>query len=54
MNGTALTLEPHLKVFAGLSALETEGEKSSVGEIYSYKTNEEAFRAAADALKALI
>ena len=54
MNGTALTLEPHLKVFAGLSALETEGEKSAVGEIYSYKTNEEAFRAAADALKALI
>ena len=52
--GTALTLEPHLKVFAGLSALETEGEKSAVGEIYSYKTNEEAFRAAADALKALI
>lgn len=54
MNGTALTLEPHLKVFAGLSALETEGDKSAVGEIYSYKTNEEAFRAAADALKALI
>lgn len=52
--GTALTLEPHLKVFAGLSALETEGDKSAVGEIYSYKTNEEAFRAAADALKALI
>ena len=54
MNGTALTLEPHLKVFAGLSALETEGDKSAVGEIYSYKTNEEAFKAAADALKALI
>lgn len=52
--GTALTIEPHLKVFAGLSALETEGDKSAVGEIYSYKTNEEAFKAAADALKALI
>lgn len=54
MNGTALTLEPHLKVFAGLSALEAEDDKSAVGEIYSYKTNEEAFKAAADALKALI
>lgn len=54
MNGTALTLEPHLKVFAGLSALEAEDDKSAVGEIYSYKTNEEAFNAAADALKALI
>ena len=54
MNGTALTLEPHLKVFAGLSALEAEDDKSDVGEIYSDKTNEDAFKAAADALKALI
>lgn len=54
MGGNAVTLEPHLKVFDGLAALEKEDDKSVVGEVYSYPSNEEAFAAAADALKALL
>lgn len=54
MGGNAVTLEPHLKVFDGLKALEQEDDKSVVGEVYSYASNEEAFAAAADALKALL
>lgn len=53
-NGGAVTLEPHLKVFDGLSSLENGDEKSVVGEVYSYPSNSAAFKAAADALKALI
>mgnify|MGYP005799039519 CR=1 FL=1 len=53
-NGRAVTLEPHLKVFDGLSSLENVGEKSVVGEVYSYPSNAAAFKAAADALKQLI
>ncbi len=53
-NGGAVTLEPHLKVFDGLSSLENGDEKSVVGEVYSYPSNSAAFNAAADALKALI
>ena len=49
-----MTLEPHLKVFDGLSSLENGDEKSVVGEVYSYPSNSAAFKAAADALKALI
>lgn len=51
--GNSVTLEPHLTVFEGLAALENEGEKSKVG-LYSYPSAEEAFKAAADALKAII
>ena len=50
--GEALTLEPHLTVFAGLSGLEREGEKSQVGK-YVYRSSDEAFDAAAAAMKAL-
>ena len=53
-NGSAVTLEPHLKVFDGLSSLENGDEKSVVGEVYKYPSNSAAFKAAADALKALI
>ncbi len=53
-NGECLTLEPHLKVFHGLAALENEDEKSVVGEVYSYPSNEAAFKAASDALKILL
>ncbi len=45
-NGLAsdvLTLEPHLSDFVGLGALENEGEKSDVGSIYKFASNEEAF-----------
>ncbi len=54
MGGTAVTLEPHLHVFDGLAGLENEGEKSVVGEVYSYPTSEAAFDAAVAALKELI
>ena len=43
-----LTLEPHLKVFEGLAALEN-GEKSAVGN--EYATSAEAFRAAVTHLR---
>ncbi len=52
MGGGVLTLEPHLKVFAGLEELEG-GHKSVVSD-YSYPTNEEAFCAACDAVKKII
>lgn len=51
--GEALTIEPHLTVFSGLTGLEREGEKSQVGG-YCYKSSDEAFDAACTALKALV
>ena len=54
MGGSAMTLEPHLHVFAGLAELESKGQNSIVGEVYSYASNELAFDAAAAALKELI
>ena len=48
-----LTLEPHLRVFSGLSGLEREGERSNVGD-YAYATAEEAFDAACAALRELL
>lgn len=50
--GEAMTLEPHLFDFTGLSALEN-GKTVSLG-ISPYKDNDEAFDAAADALKAIL
>lgn len=41
-----LTLEPHLKVFAGLENLEQTGGKESVKEEFEYPTNRAAFDAA--------
>lgn len=52
--GTAMTLEPHLTVFKGLEALEREGERSQVGEVYTYPDANSAFDAACNALKALL
>ena len=49
--GKCVTIEPHLTVFSGLAALEKEGDKSVVGEVYRYPSNTLAFKAAADALK---
>lgn len=54
MGGSAMTLEPHLHVFTGLAELESKGQNSIVGEVYSYASNELAFDAAAAALKELI
>lgn len=49
--GTVLTLEPHLSVFEGFAKLES-GEKTKMG--YCYSTSDEAFDAAADALKEIM
>ncbi len=50
-----LTLEPHLKVFDGLASLEKEGGTADqIKEVFTYKTNEEAFAAAADALHSIL
>ena len=48
--GTAVTLEPHLKVFDGLAALERADGESVVGT-YCYPSNDAAFDAACAALK---
>ncbi len=53
MGGEDLSLEPHLAVFDGLSALEN-GEKSLVGLAHRYASNEQAFDAAAKALKNIL
>ncbi len=53
MGGYAITLEPHLTIFEGLSKLEGD-EKSVVGEVYKYSSNIEAFKAAADSLKKIL
>ena len=47
-----LTIEPHLRVFAGLAELENKDNKTEI--VDSYPTSEAAFTAAVDALKALI
>ena len=53
MGGTAITLEPHLSEFAGLSGLERAGEKSQVGGL-QFASQEEAFAAGVTALKAIL
>lgn len=52
--GKDFTIEPHLKVFKGLEALEQHGDTSEVGKKYVYNSNEEAFDAACEAFKALL
>ena len=50
-----LTLEPHLKVFEGLEALEQEGGTAdALKEDFTYPTNRAAFDAAAQALLLLL
>lgn len=49
-----LTLEPHLKVFDGLAALEQNGGADSVKEVYQYPTNRDAFNAACSAFKEVL
>ena len=51
--GNALTIEPHLAIFQGLSELEREGDTSQVGK-YVYANNNEAFDAACQALKQIL
>ena len=52
--GSAVTMEPHLKVFDGLKALEESGNTSVVGGIYRYPDANTAFDAACDAMKAIL
>lgn len=51
--GAAVTIEPHLAVFDGLSGLERSGEESNVGK-YVYPSNDAAFDAACNALKEIL
>lgn len=52
--GKAVTLEPHLAEFVGLSALEQAGKNSRVGAVFCYPTAKAAFAAAAAALQKLL
>ncbi len=49
-----LSLEPHLKVFDGLDALEKDHETAQKMEQYTYPTNRAAFDAAAQAMHQLL
>ena len=51
--GKDVTIEPHLKVFDGLNALERDQQRSAVGG-YLYETNDQAFDAACAALRELL
>lgn len=51
--GNAMTIEPHLKVFDGLNALENPGDKSVVGQ-YVYPNTDASFDAACNALKEIL
>lgn len=52
--GSAVTMEPHLKVFDGLKALEESGNTSVVGGIYRYPDANTAFDAACEAMKDIL
>lgn len=51
--GNAVTIEPHLKVFAGLKELEESGSTSVVG-VFQYPDANTAFDVACDAIKAIL
>lgn len=51
--GGIMTLEPHLKVFDGLAALEESEEKTDIDDV-SYPDNDTAFDVAANAIKEII
>ena len=54
LGGRRMTVEPHLTVFSGLSALEREGERSRVGESFSYPSADDAFDAACSAIREIL
>ena len=51
--GGVITVEPHLKAFVGLSALEAEGDENAVGGM-SFSSSDEAFDYAVTTAKQLI
>lgn len=53
MGGDACTVEPHLKVFDGLKALEEDGNTSVVGK-FRYPDSDTAFDTACNALKDIL
>lgn len=53
LGGNAFTIEPHLKVFDGLAALEREGEETQMAA-FKYPSSDVAFDTACNAFKALI
>lgn len=53
MGGTCMTVEPHLKVFGGLKALERAGEETKMST-FAYETNDQAFDAACAALRGIL
>lgn len=53
MGGKSFTIEPHLKVFSGLAALEKEGSRTLPG-IYEYESNRAAFDAACTAFREVL
>ena len=53
LGGSAVTIEPHLTVFAGLKDLERAGEETKI-DPFSYESSDAAFDAACSALKALL
>lgn len=54
MGGKELTLEPHLKIFAGMQGLEKDFDANKIGQQFVYPTERDAFDAAVEALNALI
>lgn len=54
MGGQHFTIEPHLTIFSGLKALEREGEKSGVGQVYAYENSDAAFDAACKAFQTIL
>lgn len=51
--GGIMTLEPHLKIFDGLAALEESEEKTDIDD-FTYPDNDAAFDAATNAIKEII
>ena len=51
--GGVMTLEPHLKIFDGLAALEESEEKTDIDD-FTYPDNNAAFDVAANAIKEII
>lgn len=49
--GEAMTVEPHLRIFDGLKALEENGDIGAIGKQFTYPTANDAFDAACNALK---
>lgn len=52
--GHAMTVEPHLRIFAGLKELEENGDMGAIGKQFTYPSADAAFDAACNALKAVL